>query len=121
MIKFQHNNVTSSNIKSAAYSSEFGMMRVFFHNDTVYEYEGVSHREYNDFLAADSSGSYLAKNIKGNKKCRRVYPELESLSDIVARLDARNFVDETKMPIQEDPLFAMLQRAAHLEEVHGRV
>ena len=58
----------SSNVKAIGYDPESKKMRVAFKGrdgDNVYEYTDVAPHVHAEMLAAESAGSYFAKNIRG--------------------------------------------------------
>lgn len=57
------NAVKSSNIKAIGW--EDNVLVIEFNNSTKYSYDDVSKEEYDNFINADSIGSYYHKNIKG--------------------------------------------------------
>jgi len=57
--------VSSSNISSIGYDNTSETLEIEFNNGGVYQYFDVPERVYNDLMAADSHGGYLARNIKG--------------------------------------------------------
>lgn len=58
--------VESTLIKSVAYDADTQVLTlVFVNNDETYEYANVPEEVYKDLMAAESKGSYFAKNIKG--------------------------------------------------------
>lgn len=64
--------VKSSNIGMVAYSANRQIMRVWFRNGGVYEYDGVPFEEFAKFLGAKSKGSFLYWNIRGWYSYRKV-------------------------------------------------
>jgi len=57
--------VSSSNITSIGYDDDSETLEIEFHNGGVYQYFDVPRSVYEDLMAAESHGGYLAKNIKG--------------------------------------------------------
>lgn len=58
--------VKSSNVESVGYDSETKTLGVKFKNNPkVYEYPGVPADTHAALMAAESVGSYFARNIKG--------------------------------------------------------
>ena len=58
--------VESTMIKEAGYDEATQVLTVKFVNgDEVYEYKNVPKTVYDELMAAESKGSYFAKNIKG--------------------------------------------------------
>lgn len=62
--------VKSSNLKSVGF--ENGTLEVEFGNGSIWQYQGVPAEVYNAMLAADSVGSYFAKNVRGTYESVRV-------------------------------------------------
>jgi len=62
------NPVKSSNIKAIGY--EGGNLHVQFASGKVYEYEGVTEKDFADLAEAKSIGSKFAKGIRNNYKGR---------------------------------------------------
>ena len=60
--------VESSNIRAIGYDESKAELHVEFKGSGVYVYHDVPKETYDKFMAAESKGSFLAKNIKG------VYP-----------------------------------------------
>lgn len=58
--------VVSSQFKKVKYDSEEKTLIITFKNDKRYEYSGVSKTTFDDFMSADSLGSYFGKFIKGH-------------------------------------------------------
>lgn len=60
--------VSSSNVGSIGYDEASNVLEVGFKTksgESVYQYYGVPLEMYNDFMSADSKGSFFAQNIKG--------------------------------------------------------
>ena len=58
--------VESTMIKEAGYDEATQVLTVKFVNgDEVYEYKNVPKSVYDELMAAESKGSFFAKNIKG--------------------------------------------------------
>ena len=64
--------VDSSNVAEIGYSEEREILRVLFHNGGLYEYYNVPSMEFGGLRSAPSTGKYLAKNIKGTYKFKKV-------------------------------------------------
>lgn len=64
--------VSSSNLASIGYDEAGQVLEVEFRHGGVYQYVGVSVAVFDEFMAADSLGRYLAKNIKPRYPFRRV-------------------------------------------------
>ncbi len=56
--------VSSSNIASIGYDVASATLEVEFNSGAVYQYFDVPESIYQDFLTADSKGSFLNVNIK---------------------------------------------------------
>jgi hypothetical protein len=64
--------VSSSNLASVGYDETGQVLEVEFRHGGVYQYIGVSAAVFDEFMAADSLGRYLAKNIKPRYPFRRM-------------------------------------------------
>jgi hypothetical protein len=64
--------VSSSNLASVGYDEVGQVLEVEFRNGGVYQYVGVPASTYDQFMAADSLGRFLARNIKPRYPFRRV-------------------------------------------------
>ena len=62
----------SSTIAAVGRDAERGVLIVRFLGGAVYEYVDVPEEKHAGMLAADSAGSYLAREIKGQHLYRRV-------------------------------------------------
>jgi hypothetical protein len=63
--KFVH--VNSSCIATIGYSFKYKVLRIVFkHERSVYDYQGVSSKVYDNMSKADSVGKYFHENIQGN-------------------------------------------------------
>jgi len=60
--------VKSSLIKNVEHLSAMVALKVEFHNGKKYLYHPVSHREYEDFMKAESKGKYLNEHFRGKGK-----------------------------------------------------
>lgn len=58
--------VDSSNIADVGYDETTMTLEVGFHNGTAYQYFDVPQSVYQEFMSADSKGTFLNTNIKGN-------------------------------------------------------
>jgi hypothetical protein len=58
--------VVSSNVESIGYDEETQTLRVRFLNGSEYDYKNVPIIEFEQLKNAQSIGSYLNRNIKGN-------------------------------------------------------
>lgn len=64
--------VVSSNVESIGYDGSTQTLRVRFLNGSTYDYKNVSVMEFEQLKNAQSVGSYLNRNIKGNYAYERV-------------------------------------------------
>lgn len=62
----------SSNVESVRYDDEQNVLEVTFLNGGVYQYFDVPPQVADAFERADSKGSFLASDIKGNYRYSRV-------------------------------------------------
>lgn len=62
--------VDSSNVEAIGYDSGQRDLYVQFQGGRTYIYANVSEQTYNEFLRADSKGSYLNREIKPNYEYR---------------------------------------------------
>ena len=69
----KRNTVKSSNIKSIGH--EGNKLHVEFASGTVYEYEGVSSKQYQDLAGAKSVGAHFAKVMRDDFKGRKLSQE----------------------------------------------
>jgi len=58
--------VNSSNIESVGYDSDSLTLEVEFKGGSVYQYYDVPSHVYENFISAESLGSYLHHSIKNN-------------------------------------------------------
>ncbi len=65
MENFTTIQVSSSNISEIGYDAVSYTLRIWFVNNTVYDYHNVPYIEYEALSYAPSVGSYLNRNIKG--------------------------------------------------------
>lgn len=56
--------VISSNIAAIGFDAASGTMRVKFNNGLIYDAEGVSQSDFDDFKSAKSKGVYFNKVLK---------------------------------------------------------
>jgi hypothetical protein len=56
----------SSNIADAGFDADSGVLEVTFKSGKRYRYTGVNAQLFDDFMAADSKGSFLAREIRPN-------------------------------------------------------
>lgn len=64
--------VTSSNLRSVGYDAAAQTLEVEFKDGSIYHYYGVPERVYQGLLAAGSKGGYLADQVKGVHRYRRI-------------------------------------------------
>jgi hypothetical protein len=64
--------VDSSNIVQVGYDRDSQELFVEFLGGRLYAYSQVSETTYDDFMVADSKGSYFNREIKPNYECRLV-------------------------------------------------
>lgn len=65
-------SVSSSNIASIGYDESSETLEIEFLNGGLYQYFDVPQRVYEELIAADSHGKYLAANIKGTYRYSKV-------------------------------------------------
>ena len=65
-------SVSSSTLASVGYDPDERVLEVAFRHGGVYRYLGVPADIYQELMAAESHGSYLARVIKPNHAFRRV-------------------------------------------------
>jgi DNA helicase HerA-like ATPase len=70
--EMERNPVTSSNVESVGYDAETMTLEVEFQDGAVYQYFDVPENVHNEFVGADSIGSYLAREIKGKYRYVRL-------------------------------------------------
>lgn len=68
----QRESVSSSNITSIGYDEDSETLEIEFHNGGVYQYFDIPKGVYDEIMAADSHGGYLAANIKGTYRYSKV-------------------------------------------------
>jgi len=56
--------VSSSNIRSVGYDIDSSVLEVEFNGGEVYQYYGVPHYLFEQFMAASSLGSFLYEHIR---------------------------------------------------------
>ena len=64
--------VTSSNVVSVGYDQNTLTLEVEFHSGSVYQYFDVPETVYQEFLAADSHGRYLNRNIRNSYRYAQI-------------------------------------------------
>ncbi len=66
-------HVESSNIEAIGHDAEAQELHVrFAKGGGTYVYTGVEAETFDEFMKADSKGSYLSRNIKGSYPFRKV-------------------------------------------------
>ena len=65
-------SINSSNISSIGYDPSTQVLEVEFHDESVYQYEGIPQSEYDGLMAASSHGQYLHQRIKDVYSYRRI-------------------------------------------------
>lgn len=65
-------HVKSSNIQSAGYDPESGILEIEFKGGAVYQYFDVPERVYDAFMQASSAGSYFHRHIKNTYRWRKM-------------------------------------------------
>lgn len=65
-------SVESSNVEKIGYEESTQILRVKFLNGSVYDYKNVPIMEFEQLKNAQSIGSYLNRNIKGNYPYEKV-------------------------------------------------
>ncbi len=68
----ERESVSSSNIASIGYDDNSETLEIEFLNGAVYQYFDVPNGVYEELMAADSHGRYLAANIKGTYRYSKV-------------------------------------------------
>lgn len=64
--------VTSSNLRSVGYSPLQQILEVEFSTGAVYQYSGVPQDVYDEFMGAESKGSYFYQRIRSTYTFIRV-------------------------------------------------
>jgi hypothetical protein len=72
----ERTSVTSKFCKSIGYDAEVFVLEVELHNGAVYQYPGVTPKEYADLVAAESKGGHFLKHIKPAHEGVRVPKEV---------------------------------------------
>lgn len=57
--------VQSSNLQDVGYDADSGVLEVTFKSGRRYAYHGVSPTLFHAFMAAESKGSFFAREIRG--------------------------------------------------------
>lgn len=68
----ERESVTSSNIASIGYDKGSETLEIEFLNGSLYQYFDIPEHVYDELMASDSHGQYLARNIKGNYRYSKV-------------------------------------------------
>jgi hypothetical protein len=69
---FVTGKVESSNINKVRYDKQRKLLRVFFHNGSVYDYKEVSEEEFDALCKAESVGKHFNSEIKNNKEFNKI-------------------------------------------------
>jgi hypothetical protein len=64
--------VSSTNLRSVGYDSEALLLEIEFLDGAVYQYFSVPPAVYQDLMAAESKGSFLAKHVRNRYRYRRL-------------------------------------------------
>ena len=64
--------VTSSNVVAVGYDVNTMTLEVEFKHGSIYEYFDVPEVVYQEFMTADSVGTYLNQNIKKNHRYTKI-------------------------------------------------
>ncbi|MBS3914312.1 MAG: KTSC domain-containing protein [Bacteroidetes bacterium] len=64
--------VDSTNLSAVGYDINQALLRIEFHNGSVYEYYDVPQNVFEELMAAESKGSYAAVNIYKNYNQQRI-------------------------------------------------
>jgi KTSC domain len=64
--------VESSVFWAAAYAEEQRVLYLLFRSGALYRYFDVAHRQYHEFLEADSKGRFFGRNIRGRFRYERL-------------------------------------------------
>ena len=64
--------IQSSNLTACGYDAAEQTLEVCFTNGSTYRYMGVGQKDYDAFMAAESKGKHLAREIKGKFEYERV-------------------------------------------------
>lgn len=64
--------VVSSNVQGIGFSDRTQTLRIWFLNGSVYDYKNVPIMEFEQLRNAQSVGSYLNRNIKGNYSYEKI-------------------------------------------------
>ena len=64
--------VTSSNIASVGYDAEKQILEIEFHHGAIFRYFDVPKEVFEEFISADSYGSYFMYNIKNQYKYEQI-------------------------------------------------
>lgn len=68
----ERQNVNSSSLKSIGYDLDLATLEIEFLNNSIYQYFDIPENIYDSLMSANSHGTYLAENIKGVFKYRRI-------------------------------------------------
>ena len=64
--------VTSSNIAEIGYDEISKTLEILFRSGGLYQYFGVSTKEYSELMKANSHGRYFLSHIKGKYRYKRI-------------------------------------------------
>lgn len=67
--------VVSSNIAAVGFDAASGKMRVQFNNGSIYDAEGASQSDFDDFVSAKSKGVHFNKILKKAFTWKRFDPK----------------------------------------------
>ena len=68
----QHQNVTSSDIRSIGYDADSSTLEIQFHSGGLYQYLNVPESEWRALMSAPSHGKYLHAHIKDRYRFHRL-------------------------------------------------
>ena len=64
--------VRSTTFSSVGYDRQTSVLELEFASGSIYQYAGVSHETFEEFMAAPSQGAFFNKNIAKVYSCKRV-------------------------------------------------
>ncbi len=65
-------DIESSNLSRAEYNTNTSLLKVFFKNGAIYEYESVPWDVYTKFRLAESQGKFFVSDISRKYKYTRI-------------------------------------------------
>jgi hypothetical protein len=71
-VEMERQAVTSSSIASVGYDAPSSVLEVEFLNGRLYQYLDVPQRVFEEFVEAESVGSYLNRHVKGSYQYLRL-------------------------------------------------